>query len=157
MTLKKCVQLFICILIPLSIGALGGIATSSSISDWYLTLNRPSFNPPNYLFGPVWSFLYILMGISFYMIWIAPKTAKRTRAIFIFSIQLLLNFSWSFLFFYFHWIGIALIEIILIWLSIIWMIRAFGKLNKKAALLQIPYLLWVSFASLLNASYWFLN
>ncbi|MFO0321252.1 MAG: TspO/MBR family protein [Bacteroidota bacterium] len=120
-------------------------------------LNKPIFNPPNFLFGPVWTILYILMAISFYLILQSDKSILRTRAILIFCIQLFLNFCWSFLFFKFQLVGIAFIEIILIWLSIFVMLIYFYKINKTASYLQIPYLLWVSFASILNGSIWVLN
>jgi tryptophan-rich sensory protein len=155
--MKKTITLFLCILLTLFIGGLGGIATASGVNDWYIEIQKPSFNPPNYLFGPVWTALYLLMGVSFYMILQAPKSQIKTKAIWIFSIQLSLNFAWSFLFFKFHLLGLAFIEIILIWMSILTMIIVFSKINKTAAYLQIPYLLWVSFASVLNGTIWFLN
>lgn len=137
------------------VGGISGIATVSGIKEWYVHLNKPFFNPPNYLFGPVWSFLYLLMGVSLYMILRTSKPKKR--AIIVFSIQLFLNFWWSFLFFKFQLLGISLIEIFLMWLSILWMIIEFKKINKTAAYLQIPYLAWVTFATLLNTSIWYLN
>lgn len=155
--MKNVLKLSLCILSMLLVGGIGGIATASSITTWYAEINKPSFNPPNYLFGPVWTALYILMGISIYMILQSPKTELRKKAIAIFCIQLFLNFCWSFIFFKFQLLGLAFIEIILIWVSIITMIIIFFEINKKAALLQIPYLLWVSFASILNGSIWFLN
>jgi benzodiazapine receptor len=155
--MKKTITLFLCILLTLFIGGLGGIATASGVNDWYLEIQKPSFNPPNYLFGPVWTALYLLMGVSLYMILQGPKSQIKTKAIWIFAIQLSLNFAWSFLFFKFHLLGLAFIEIILIWLSILTMIIVFSKINKTAAYLQIPYLLWVSFASVLNGTIWFLN
>ncbi|MEJ7611421.1 MAG: TspO/MBR family protein [Ferruginibacter sp.] len=123
---------------PLLIGAASGIATASGVNDWYQTINKPGFNPPNYLFGPVWTILYILMGISFYLVLETPNSKPKTYALAVFFVQLLLNFCWSFLFFKFQLIGSAFIDIILIWLSIICMIYAFHKINKKAACLQIP-------------------
>ena len=155
--MNKFIKLTLCIAGPLVIGGISGFATATSITDWYLTINKPSFNPPNYLFGPVWTTLYILMGISFFMILQAPINEFRKRAIMIFSIQLILNFCWSFIFFKFQLLGSAFIEIIMMWLSIILMIYIFQKINKTAAYLQIPYLLWVSFASILNGSIWYLN
>jgi benzodiazapine receptor len=155
--MKKTITLFLCILLTLFIGGLGGIATASGVNDWYTEIQKPSFNPPNYLFGPVWTALYLLMGISLYMILQAPKSKIKTKAIWIFAIQLSLNFAWSFLFFKFHLLGLAFIEIILIWMSILTMIIIFSKINKTAAYLQIPYLIWVSFASVLNGTIWFLN
>jgi len=155
--MNRYLKLTLCIIIPLSVGSISGIASASGVSAYFVNLVKPSFNPPSYLFGPVWSCLYILMGISLYLILQAPKNKLRNNAIVIFCIQLFLNFWWSFIFFKFHLIGLALIEIILIWLSIITMIYTFKKISKTAAYLQIPYLLWVSFASVLNASFWWLN
>ena len=155
--MKNTVKFLLCITIPLIIGAVGGIATSTSIGTWYVSLAKPVFNPPNYLFGPVWTVLYILMGISLYMIIQSPKTEQRKKAIIIFCTQLFLNFWWSFLFFKFHVLGIAFIEILCIWISILAMIVVFQKINKPAAYLQIPYLLWVSFASVLNGTIWWIN
>ncbi len=155
--MNKFVKLILCILIPLAIGAISGIATSSGLNDWYMALNKPVFNPPGYLFGPVWTVLYIFMGVSLYLIWKSPVNEQRTRAIALFAIQLFLNFWWSFLFFKFQLLGIAFIEIILIWMSIVAMIYAFYQIHKPAAYLQIPYLLWVSFASVLNGAIWWLN
>lgn len=155
--MKKIITLILCIVITLSIGAIGGIATSSGMDGWYQTLNKPFFNPPSFLFGPVWTLLYILMGISFYLILMAPKSDLRKKAIVIFIVQLTLNFAWSFLFFKFHLLGVAFAEIILIWLSIIFMIVVFKKIDRTAAYLQISYLLWVSFASVLNGAIWWLN
>ena len=155
--MRKIFLFIVCLVVPLTIGAISGIATSSGLKDWYFNLNKPSFNPPNYLFGPVWSFLYLLMGVSFYLILQETKSPLRKKAINIFILQLSLNFLWSFLFFKFQLLGLAFIEILLIWLSILWMILEFKKLNKTAAYLQIPYLLWVSFASLLNGTIWWIN
>ena len=150
-------KLALCITLPLLIGGISGFATATSINDWYVHINKPSFNPPNYLFGPVWTTLYILMGISFYMILQSTASELRKKAIAIFCIQLFLNFFWSFIFFKFQLLGLAFIEIILMWVSILTMIIIFFEINRKAALLQIPYLLWVSFASVLNGSIWLLN
>ena len=155
--MNKYVKLSLCITIPLLIGGISGFATAAGINVWYSELNKPSFNPPNYLFGPVWSLLYILLGISFYKILQSPSNETRTKAIIAFVLQLFLNFCWSFLFFKFHLLNIALIEIILMWLSIAAMIYLYSKIDKKAAFLQIPYLLWVSFASVLNGAIWYLN
>lgn len=155
--MKKTLKLLLCILAMLLIGGLAGAATSTSISGWYTTINKPSFNPPNYLFGPVWTTLYILMGISLYLILQSDGNELRKKAITIFSIQLFLNFWWSFIFFNLQMLGLAFVEIILMWIGILTMILFFYKINKTAALLQIPYLMWVSFASILNGSIWYLN
>jgi tryptophan-rich sensory protein len=147
----------ICILLPLIIGSLSGLANIGSLDTWYSALSKPSFNPPGYLFGPVWTVLYLLMGVSLYLIWKSPSGKLRCRALVIFGIQMLLNFAWSFLFFYFRQIELALFDITVLWLLIWFMIFIFYKIIKVAALIQIPYLLWVSFASILNTAIWMLN
>jgi tryptophan-rich sensory protein len=154
--MKKGAKLIVSILLPLIIGGISGYYTASNIQSWYITLIKPSFNPPNYLFGPVWTTLYIIMGISFYMIWSSTKINKN-KLIGIYLFQLILNFLWSFIFFKYHAIGIAAVEIVVLWLSILTMIIMFYKNNKWAALINIPYLLWVSFASVLNISIYLLN
>ena len=150
-------KLIASIILPLAIGAIAGMFTSQSIPDWYATLNRPSFNPPNWIFGPVWTTLYLLMGISLFLIWKQDKSKERNLAIWVFLLQLLLNFGWSFIFFYFNMIGLALIEIILLWISIVIMLILYYKIKPIAAYINIPYFLWVTFAAILNASYYFLN
>ena len=157
MKISYIIKLIISILLPLSVGAIAGMFTSQAVPIWYASLNRPSFNPPNWVFGPVWTSLYILLGISFFLIWKEEASKERDLAIKVFSIQMLLNFAWSFLFFYFNLIGVALIEIILLWTSIAAMIYLFYKIKPLAAYMNIPYLLWVSFATILNAGYYFLN
>ena len=150
-------KLIVSLALPLAVGAIAGFYTAKAIPDWYSTLNQPSFNPPNWLFGPVWTTLYLLMGISLYMIWSLEPGKERNNALVTFGIQLLLNFGWSFFFFYFKILGFALIEIMVLWVSIVSMIVFFYKLKPLAAYLNIPYLLWVSFATILNAAYYKLN
>ena len=157
MKISHIIKLIISILLPLSVGAIAGMFTSQAVPIWYASLNRPSFSPPNWVFGPVWTTLYILLGISFFLIWKEEASKVRDLAIKVFLIQMLLNFAWSFLFFYFNLIGAALIEIILLWISIASMIYLFYKIKPVAAYMNIPYLLWVSFATILNAGYYFLN
>jgi tryptophan-rich sensory protein len=157
MKISHIIKLIISILLPLSVGAIAGMFTSQAVPIWYASLNRPSFSPPNWVFGPVWTSLYVLLGISFFLIWKEKASKERDLAIKVFSIQMLLNFAWSFLFFYFNLIGVALIEIILLWTSIAAMMYLFYKIKPFAAYLNIPYLLWVSFATILNAGYYFLN
>lgn len=150
--MKKGLKLSICILTPLLVGAISGYFTSTSITTWYVSLNKPSFNPPNYLFGPVWTTLYIIMGISLFLVLNKAKDLEKNKIIFVFIIQLILNFLWSFLFFKFQQLGLALVEILIMWCSILFMIIVFYKTNKLAALINIPYLLWVSFATILTYS-----
>ena len=150
-------KLLVSIILPLSLGAIAGMFTAQSVPEWYAGLNKPSFNPPNWIFGPVWTTLYILMGISLFLIWKQDASRERNLAIFIFLLQLLLNFVWSFIFFYFNMIGFALVEIILLWISIVTMLILFYKIKPIASYINIPYLLWVTFAAVLNAGYYFLN
>ena len=156
-SIKLIGTLNICLIIPLAIGGISGFATATSINDWYVTLNKPSFNPPNYLFAPVWTCLYFLMGISLFLVWKSHKGRDRSNALLIFALQLILNFAWSFLFFKFNLPGVALVEIVLLWTNILMMIIFFSRVSKLAAFIQVPYLLWVTFATVLNAAIWFLN
>lgn len=157
MSRSNFIKLVLSLITPLSLGAVAGMFTSQAVPTWYATLNRPSFNPPSWVFGPVWTTLYVVLGISFYLIWKENHSRQKNLAIIIFTVQMLLNFAWSFIFFYFNMIGAALIEIILLWTSIVTMIYLFYKIKPLAAYLNIPYLLWVSFATILNAGYYFLN
>ena len=150
-------KLISCLVLTVGLGGAGGYFTVNEIKSWFVTLNKPSFNPPNYLFGPIWSLLYFLMGISLYLIWQQPRSTQRKQAITIFLIQFALNVSWSFIFFKQHQILWALVDIIALWLFILITILSFAKLNKTAALLLVPYISWVSFATLLNAAIWLLN
>jgi len=150
-------KLIASLLLPLGIGGIAGMFTTEAIPGWYASLNQPSFNPPNWVFGPVWTTLYIIMGISLFMIWRLDAGKQRNQAILIFLAQLLLNFCWSFFFFYFQMIGFALIDIVALWILIFIMLIRFYKLKPIAAYINIPYLLWVTFATALNLAYFFLN
>jgi len=153
----KFFKLIASLILPIGLGSLAGLFTAKAIPEWFDTLAKPSFNPPSYLFGPVWTVLYILMGISMFLIWNTPKTELRQKALLVFGIQLFFNFWWSILFFSFHTILISVIDILLMWVLIIYMIILFKSIKPIAAYLQIPYLLWVTFASVLNISIWYLN
>lgn len=157
MKAKNFFVLILCIAVPLITGGISGVLTSSAITGWYAELIKPSFNPPNYLFAPVWTVLYILMGVSLFLIYRLQASELRSNALLVFAGQLFLNFWWSVFFFSFQRPDVALAEILLLWLSIVYMIYSFRKLNVTAAYLQIPYLCWVSFAALLNYSVWQLN
>ncbi len=143
--------------VPLALGYIAGQYTSEAIPGWFESLNKPSFNPPGWIFGPVWTLLYILMGLSFFHIWIKPRIKERTVAKIIYIVQLLLNFAWSFLFFYYHDIALALIDIIVLDIVVVIMLLKFYQLKPTAAYLNIPYLLWILFATALNAAFYFLN
>jgi tryptophan-rich sensory protein len=151
-------KLIISILIPLLVGTTAGLFTSSGVNGWYAVANKPWFNPPNWIFAPVWTTLYVLMGIALFLVWKsdADMGIKKT-AISLFAVQLVLNFFWSFIFFKMQQPGWAFAEIILMWLMILMTILWFGKISSTAAWLLVPYICWVSFASVLNYSIWKLN
>jgi tryptophan-rich sensory protein len=138
-------------------GFIGSFFTRDSIG-WYYTLIKPSFRPPNWLFGPVWIVLYLLMGIALYLIWKREfKSSESKYPMIIFTIQLVLNASWSIVFFGARSIGGGLIVISALWILIFLTILSFQKVNKTASYLLIPYIIWVSYASILNFSIWRLN
>ncbi len=146
------------IAIPLGIGYVGSIFTAESVKTWYKTLNKPSFNPPDSLFAPVWTTLFVLIGISAYLVWQKRAQIKNfPRTVAIYLIQLILNLMWSFIFFYAKQIDLALFEIIIFLIMIIINARIFYKIDKVAGLLFIPYILWVSFATLLTYNIFILN
>ena len=144
--------------LPLLAGGVGSAFTVQAIPTWYAGLNKPFFNPPNWIFGPVWTLLYILMGIAFYLV-LTTKTAKRLRqtAIIYFVIQMALNAGWSIVFFSWQQPLVALVVVVGLWLSIVACIISFQKINILAARLLYPYLAWVTFASLLNMAIVLLN
>lgn len=150
------VKIIICTSLCVLLGIASGFSTVDSISNWYQYLVKPSWNPPNWLFGPVWTTLYLLMGISVAMIWHSDNPAKKF-AVRLFIIQFILNLAWSFIFFNMHLPGWAFAEILVMLLFIILTIISFYTINKTAACLLIPYLLWVSFATVLNGTIWYLN
>jgi benzodiazapine receptor len=154
--MKNTFKLLLSILLTLTVGFLGSLVTTPAITTWYQTLNKPAYNPPNWVFAPVWTALFILMGISFYLIWIS-KDINKKQSLRIFFIQLFLNFLWSFLFFGLKSPSLALIDIIFLWIAIFITISKFYKISKTAGYLLIPYLAWVSFASILNASILLIN
>lgn len=150
--------LLINILIPFLFAVAGGLLTKSAVYTWYPGLAKPSFNPPNWLFGPVWSILFLVIGYCAYRVWIRrQQTLHLPRTIAIYFIQLILNLGWSYLFFYRHLIGAALIEIAALLVAIIVNAVVFYKADKTAGLLFIPYFLWVSFATILTYSIFMLN
>jgi translocator protein len=139
-------------------GFIGSFFTVSSVSTWYLTLNKPFFNPPGWLFGPVWIILYFLMGISLYIVWNKGiKSSKSKIALSVFGLQLILNSLWSILFFGLKSPLLAFVEIIILWIAILSTLIYFHRISKIASYLLIPYILWVSFAAILNFSIYYLN
>lgn len=138
------------------IGAIGAVWTSSD-SPWYKEINKPSFNPPSWIFGPVWTLLFTLMGISLYFVWTSPSSNIKIIALALFAVQFLFNVAWSYLFFGLNKPLWSFIEILFLLVLIIATAFSFFKINKPSGYLLIPYLLWVSFAAILNYSIWKLN
>ncbi|MFZ9943136.1 MAG: TspO/MBR family protein [Bacteroidia bacterium] len=150
-------RLLFCLLLPLMIGGFSGYLSASGVNDWYLTINKPSFNPPSWVFGPVWTTLYLVMGYSLYLVLKTEPSQTRTLVISLFAVQITLNFLWSLIFFRWHMLGLAFVEIVILWLCILLMAVKMHQISSLAAWLQVPYLLWVGFASLLSGSLWWLN
>ncbi|RYY86711.1 MAG: tryptophan-rich sensory protein [Chitinophagaceae bacterium] len=151
-------KLFISLLIPQVVGGTAGLFTITEVGSWYQGINRPTWNPPGWLFGPVWTTLYVLMGIALYLVWKGQeRSAQKTRAIWLWGMQMLANFCWSFIFFNQHRIGLAFAEIVLLWLLILLTIFAFARISKTAAWLLVPYISWVTFAGILNYTIWVMN
>jgi len=147
--------------LPLAVGGLSGWMTAGGVKGWYQTLVAPSFAPPDWLFGPVWTGLYLMMGLAAYLAGRAARasgaaTAGRLAA-WLFVVQLALNGIWSLLFFGLQNPGLALAEILLLWLAIGATVRQFRRLSVPAAALLLPYWAWVSFATVLNGAFWWLN
>ena len=156
--LRKVVRLLGSILLVNIIGSIGAIFTSPAISNWYSTLNKPSFTPPSWVFAPAWTLLFTLMGISLFLIWDKGVETKEFKiALLVFGIQLFFNVLWSVLFFALRAPGYAFAEIIVLWILILLNIILLYRISKKAGLLLVPYICWVSFAAILNYSIWVLN
>jgi tryptophan-rich sensory protein len=147
-------------------GVIGSIFTSESVSTWYQTIEKPSFSPPNWLFGPVWTTLYVMMGVSLFLVWRATtitsaflkdRRREKVAALSAFGSQLILNVLWSFLFFGLRSPQLAFAEIMILLISIVVTIVIFSKISRLAGVLMIPYAGWVTFASFLNLQIWLLN
>lgn len=148
----------ICAIVCMGLGFLSGFSTFESIEGWYTTLNKPSFNPPNWIFGPVWSVLYLMMGVASGLIWNLGLNKPGVKpALIIFALQFALNLAWTPVFFGMHQLFAALIIIVLMWCAIWLCMIRFYRLRSISGWLLIPYLLWVSFATILNGALWRLN
>jgi len=145
------------ILLCLAVGFIGAFATAPAIPTWYATLSKPSFNPPNWLFGPVWTVLYIAMAVAAWLIWRSPASPTRTLALQVWTAQLILNAMWTPVFFALHQIAAALVVIVLLDLAILALIRITWRPYRTASLLLLPYLAWTTFATALNAAILKLN
>ena len=152
------IKLIVSITICLFAGFLGSFFTIPAIPTWYATLTKPSFAPPNWLFFPVWTTLFVMMGISLYLVWRRGLEGQQVKnALVIFAVQLILNVLWSAAFFGLRSPLSGLIEISILWISIAFTIMIFMKISTTAGLLLIPYIIWVSFAAILNFMIWRLN
>lgn len=157
MKIKEPIKLVFSIFLPLFAGIVGSIFTYANIFSWYVFLKKPVLSPPNWVFGPVWTLLYILMGVAAYLVWIEKKNKTSKQAMQLYWIQLALNSMWSIVFFGLQQLFASSVIIILLWFMVLLTILKFNKISKKAAYLLIPYLLWITFASYLNISVWLLN
>lgn len=158
MNIKNITKLVFELLKVFLIATVGGLVTAPSVKGWYQTINKPSFNPPNWIFSPVWTTLFILMAISSYLVWKNSKDLKQlNKSMGIYNIQLGLNLLWSLLFFGLKSPTYAFIEIVVLWGTILYTIIIFKRTYKTSAILLIPYLLWVSFAAFLNLNIVLLN
>lgn len=143
--------------LSLGVGALSGLLSRGGVESFQQTAQQPGFSPPGWLFPVVWGIVYTLMGVSAGRIWQTQPSLARSRGINLFIAQLVVNFFWSLIFFNLRAYGFALIWLLVLWLLVAWMIRVFFRVDPAAAWLQVPYLLWLTFAAILNAAVWYLN
>ena len=157
--MSKYLRIIYCVAICLAVGYLSSNVTQSSISTWYPEIKKPIFNPPSWVFAPVWTMLYIMMGVAAGMVWNKLESNEELvkKGLLFFTVQLLLNALWSYLFFGLNNILLAFLEIILLWLIIYETYNIFKQIDKKASYLLIPYLAWVGFATILTGTIYFLN
>ena len=153
---KSLAGLVISLGLTLAIGGIGGWVTAGSVADWYPTLARPGFNPPNWVFAPVWTTLYVLMGLAAWQVWRRLGTLRH-RAFALYGGQLALNLLWSILFFGLHRIGWALVDLVALFAALVATGHAFSDIDRTAGWCFVPYALWVSYAGALNAALWWLN
>lgn len=156
--MRDSLKFVIAVAAPLIVGGLSGFVTSGGVETWYPTLIKPSFNPPSWVFGPVWTVLYVLMGVAAFLVWKkGTETDGVKAALTLFAVQVALNGLWSILFFGLQAPALAFIEIIVLWIAIVATLAAFWRVAPTAGWLLVPYLAWVSFATVLNGSLWLLN
>jgi len=158
MNKTKIVKFVVSVLVCQAAGLIGSVFTAPSIATWYAGIAKPAFNPPNWVFAPVWTTLFFLMGVSLYLIWEKGLESRDARlAVSVFGAQLVLNIIWSVLFFGLQNPFLAFLEIIALWIAILASIIVFHRISKTAAYLLVPYILWVSFAAFLNYNIWILS
>jgi len=179
--MKNISKLIASIVICQMAGIVGAFFTMPGVSEWYSTLNKPSFNPPSFVFAPAWTILFLLMGVALYLVWskkwqpelpaqgraskawnrfsqkLLTGTWREENIVLIFAVQLGLNILWSVLFFYYRLPGLAFFELIMLWFAILYTIVNFYRVSKLAGYLLIPYILWVTFAGYLNYTIWMMN
>lgn len=156
-SIKSAVALAGFLAMCLAVGGIGAALTAPGLEPWYAALEKPGFNPPGWVFGPVWTTLYVLMGYALWRVWSAALQPARSRAMLAFFIQLALNLAWSGAFFFMQSLGLGLIVIVCLLTAIIVTMRLFSRLDSLAAALFVPYVLWVGFATILNLSIFLLN
>ena len=157
MRFREILKLVASVIVCQLAGFLGSLFTTPAIPTWYATLKKPFFTPPHWVFGPVWISLFILMGISLFYVWRRPDHPEFKKAFIFFFVQLILNVLWSLAFFGLRLPLLGLVDIVLLWIAILFTIVNFLKVSKFSGVLLFPYLVWVSFATLLNFSLWILN
>jgi len=150
-------RLILSLLAPLAVGIGSGLATARGVSEWYPALAKPAFTPPDWLFGPVWTVLYLLMGVAAWLVWRRGRELRVGIPLLLFTVQLLLNGLWSVLFFGLRSPGAAAVDILVLWVTIALTIGAFHRVSRPAATLLLPYWGWVTFAAILNLAIWTLN
>jgi len=155
--MKSVSKFIVCLITCFAAGGIGGLFTKISVSGWYAQLIKPEFSPPNWVFAPVWNFLYFLMAVSFYLVWVSDITKYKNTALLVFLGQLLINVAWSAVFFGLRSPAGGLFIISILLVMIICTILYFGRISQKAAYLLLPYLAWVCFAGYLNYHLWILN
>jgi len=154
---RDLVGLFAFIVLCLVVSGIGGAVTASSVETWYQALEKPPFNPPDWVFAPVWTLLYIIMGIAAWRVWRFRSFEATSKALGFFALQLGFNLTWSFLFFGLQRIDLALVEIVILLVVIIVNAIMFWRIDRLAGLMFLPYIAWVTYATILNSSLWLLN
>lgn len=156
--MTQAIALVVAIALPLLVGALGSVFTFDAVRTWYPTLVRPAFAPPSWVFGPVWTTLYVMMGLASWLVWRAGfARPEGRRALTLYAVQLGFNLAWSWLFFGIRQPLLALVDIVVLLVLIGVTVHRFAALSRGAALLLVPYLTWVGFATVLNGAFWWLN
>jgi benzodiazapine receptor len=151
------IALVLFVALCLGIGALGASVTATSVDTWYAGLVKPSFNPPDEVFGPVWTVLYILMGIAAWRVWRSADRDTTRGPLTLFALQLAINLGWTVVFFGLHKIASAVATIVVLDVAVLVTMLAFRSVDRLAALLMLPYVAWVAFATVLNVAIWRLN